>query len=30
MQWLAFNRGLVNGLNPDRPHNLDAVVVLDE
>ena len=28
MQWLAYKRGIVNGLNPDRPHNLDAVVVL--
>ena len=30
MQWLAYSRGMVKGLNPDRPHNLDAVVVLDE
>ncbi len=30
MQWLAYSRGMIKGLNPDRPHNLDAVVVLDE
>ena len=29
LQWLAYARGLAKGLNPDRPHNLDAVVVLD-
>lgn len=28
-QLLAFERSLRNGLNPDRPHNLDAVVRLD-
>jgi len=30
LQWLAYERGLSNGLNPDRPNNLDAVVVLNE
>jgi glucosamine--fructose-6-phosphate aminotransferase (isomerizing) len=29
-QALAFERALSRGLDPDRPHNLDAVVVLDE
>jgi glucosamine--fructose-6-phosphate aminotransferase (isomerizing) len=27
-QRLAFERSLFNGLNPDRPHNLEAVVTL--
>lgn len=30
LQWLAYERGLSNGLNPDRPNNLEAVVVLDD
>lgn len=28
-QRLAFERSLFNGLNPDRPHNLEAVVTLE-
>ena len=30
MQWLAHERGLHKGLDPDQPHHLEAVVVLDE
>lgn len=30
LQWLAYKRGLSKGLNPDRPSNLEAVVVLDD
>jgi len=29
LQWLACEHGLSKGLDPDKPHNLDAVVVLD-
>ena len=29
LQVLAFERSLAKGLNPDRPNNLEAVVVLD-
>lgn len=29
LQLLAYERSLWKGLDPDRPHNLDAVVVLD-
>lgn len=29
LQLLAFYRALAKGLNPDRPHNLEAVVKLD-
>lgn len=28
LQWMAFERSLAKGLNPDRPHNLEAVVKL--
>jgi glucosamine--fructose-6-phosphate aminotransferase (isomerizing) len=30
LQLVGFYRSLANGLNPDRPNNLEAVVVLDE
>ncbi|MDZ4159449.1 MAG: SIS domain-containing protein [Anaerolineaceae bacterium] len=30
LQWLACERAVSNGLDPDRPANLDAVVVLDD
>lgn len=30
LQWLACERAISNGLDPDRPLNLDAVVVLDD
>lgn len=30
LQWLACERAFNNGLDPDRPTNLDAVVVLDD
>jgi len=30
LQWLAFERARVKGLNPDRPNNLKAVVKLSE
>jgi glucosamine--fructose-6-phosphate aminotransferase (isomerizing) len=30
LQWLAYERGISKGLDPDHPNNLDAVVVLDE
>lgn len=30
MQDLAYERGIFKGLDPDKPHNLDAVVVLNE
>lgn len=30
LQWLAFERAVNNGLDPDRPMNLEAVVVLDD
>jgi len=29
LQLLAFHRAMHKGLNPDRPHNLEAVVVLE-
>jgi glucosamine--fructose-6-phosphate aminotransferase (isomerizing) len=29
-QLLAYERAVAHGLNPDRPHNLDAVVKLDD
>jgi glucosamine--fructose-6-phosphate aminotransferase (isomerizing) len=29
IQLMAFERSIAKGLNPDRPHNLTAVVVLD-
>lgn len=29
LQLLAFRRSLAKGLNPDRPHNLEAVVMLE-
>ena len=29
VQLLAFHRSLAKGLNPDRPHNLEAVVMLE-
>ena len=29
VQLLAFERSLSKGLNPDRPHNLEAVVMLE-
>ena len=29
LQRLAFERSLSKGLDPDRPHNLEAVVKLD-
>jgi glucosamine--fructose-6-phosphate aminotransferase (isomerizing) len=29
IQLLAFHRSMAKGLNPDRPNNLEAVVVLD-
>jgi len=28
IQWLAYHRAVAKGLNPDRPHNLEAVVEL--
>lgn len=30
LQWLAFERAIVNGLNPDHPNNLKAVVELND
>jgi glucosamine--fructose-6-phosphate aminotransferase (isomerizing) len=30
LQLLAYERSLAKGLNPDRPHNLDAVVTLTQ
>jgi len=30
LQWLAFERAIANGLNPDHPNNLKAVVELNE
>lgn len=30
LQWLAYERAVKNGLDPDRPMNLDAVVVLND
>jgi len=29
MQWLAYKRGILNGMDPDNPNNLNAVVILD-
>jgi glucosamine--fructose-6-phosphate aminotransferase (isomerizing) len=28
-QWMAYERAMVRGLDPDRPHNLEAVVRLE-
>lgn len=30
LQWMAYERAIQNGLDPDRPHNLDPVVVLND
>jgi fructoselysine-6-P-deglycase FrlB-like protein len=29
-QLLAYERAVARGLDPDRPHNLEAVVILDD